>query len=386
MKILFAEWKSIGQNDLKAAFVAEGHKLTCFSLMIQNGLPVPETENRLRSVLHKEIPDVVFSVDYFPVISEVCKKEDIRYISWAYDSPCRELCSVTIVNPCNVVYVFDKTLYLEFSDAGISTVHYMPMAVNVERLDSMDDGLKPFHPYDISFVGSFYVEDEQDIYIDRVMPALPAYAKGYLAGLINTQLKIQGYNFIEELLTPVIDKLWKALPVQVRPDSIETREYLYAHIINRRITAIERLELLEEVADRHFVDLFTWGRDFTMSNVYNHGPVDYYSEMPLVFKKSKINLNISLRGIRSGIPLRAMDIMGCGGFLLSNFQSDFLDFFVPDEDFVFFENKEDLLRKIDYYLIHEDERKVIAKNGHDKVAAGHTYRHRIKEMLALCEK
>ncbi len=386
MKVLFAEWSSIGKDDVKAAFVAEGHDLVCFPLRIDDGVPVPETADRLCAILHKEVPDVVFSVDYFPVISEVCKKEDIRYISWIYDSPCRELCSVTIVNPCNMVYVFDKTLYWEFCHAGISTVRYMPMAANVERLDFMTDDLELSKSYDISFVGSFYVEDVQDTYIDQVMSVLPDYEKGYLTGLINTQLKIQGYNFVEELLPPVINELWKILPVQIRSDSIETREYLYAHILNRRITALERLELLEAVADRHLVDLFTWGRDFTMHQVCNHGSVDYYTKMPMVFKKSRINLNITMRGIRSGIPLRAMDIMGCGGFLLSNFQRDFLDFFVPDEDFVFFENKEDLLRKIDYYLIHEDERKAIAKNGHDKVAAGHTYRHRVKEMLAPCEK
>ena len=118
-----------------------------------------------------------------------------------------------------------------------------------------------------------------------------------------------------------------------------------------------------------------------MPGLRNHGSVDSYSEMPLVFKQSKINLNITLRSIQNAIPLRAFDIMGAGGFLLTNFQAEFLDFFVPGEDFIYYEDKEDLLKKIDYYLIHEDERAAIAKNGHDKVAAARTYRHRVKEML-----
>lgn len=54
------------------------------------------------------------------------------------------------------------------------------------------------------------------------------------------------------------------------------------------------------------------------------GAVDYYEVMPHVFKQSKINLNITLRSIQSGMPLRAWDIMGAGGFLLSNYQADFL--------------------------------------------------------------
>jgi spore maturation protein CgeB len=179
-----------------------------------------------------------------------------------------------------------------------------------------------------------------------------------------------------------MDDLYKALPMDPNPDGVETREYLYAqYVINRKITGLERTELLREISGRHPVDLFTHDASFTMPNLKNHGPVDPYMGLPLVCKRSRINLNISLRSIKSGIPQRAFDIMGSGGFLLTNYQNDFLDYFVPDEDFVCYESKEDLLNKIDYYLTHEDERAAIAKNGHDKVAAAHTYRHRVSEML-----
>ena len=146
---------------------------------------------------------------------------------------------------------------------------------------------------------------------------------------------------------------------------------------------MERIDLLEACAQHRPLDLFTRTKELAMPNIRNHGEVEYYKEMPLVFKQSRINLNISLRGIKSGIPLRAYDIMGAGGFLLSNFQADFLEYFIPGEDFVYYESKEDLLKKVDYYLAHEEERKAIARNGYDRVSAGHTYRHRVREMLDL---
>lgn len=90
-----------------------------------------------------------------------------------------------------------------------------------------------------------------------------------------------------------------------------------------------------------------------------------------------------MRGIKSGIPLRAFDIMGAGGFLISNYQPELLDYFVPGKDFVCYESKRDLLEKVEYYLSHDEERKAIARNGHEKVAARHTYRHRIREMFAF---
>lgn len=385
MKILFIEWASFGNEDIKEAFRAEGHALVSFPFSNRDGRKDAEIEAELSRVSHIENPDIVFSFNYFPVISQVCKKEGIRYISWIYDSPYVMLYSYTAVNPCNTIYVFDKELYLEFHNAGINTVHYMPMAANVERLDGSSsentaDGHRQLSLlYDVTFIGSLYTE--QHNFYDR-MTSLSEYAKGYLDALMSAQMKVQGYNFIQESLAPVMDDLYQALPMDPNPDGVESREYLYAqYVINRKITGLERMELLKAIASRHTLDLFTHDTAFAAENLRNHGTVDYYRQMPLIFRQSRINLNISLRSIKSGIPLRAFDIMGSGGFLLSNFQADFLDDFVPGEDFVYYESKEDLLYKIDYYLSHEAERAAIARSGHDKVAAGHTFRHRVREML-----
>lgn len=65
-----------------------------------------------------------------------------------------------------------------------------------------------------------------------------------------------------------------------------------------------------------------------------------------------------------------MDIMGSGGFLLSNYQEDFLDDFVPGEDFVFYESEDDFVHKIDYYLAHDNERRQIIANCSGKMQAG----------------
>lgn len=395
MKILFIEWASFGNEDIKEAFKAEGHSLVCFPFSNKDGRKDAEIESSLSGVLHKETPDVVFSFNYFPVISQVCRKEAVKYISWIYDSPYVMLYSYTTINPCNVIYVFDKELYLEFHDAGIPTVRYLPMAANTERLDRMLGTTQtscaaqssPLHTagnssflYDISFIGSLYTE--QHNFYDR-MTDLSDYARGYLEALMSAQMHVQGYNFIQESLSPIMDDLYKALPMDPNPDGVESREYLYAqYVINRKITGMERTKLISAVTRRHSLDLFTHDLSFQLPNLRNHGTVGYYDQMPHIFRSSRINLNISLRSIKSGIPLRAFDIMGSGGFLLSNFQADFLDDFIPEEDYIYYESEKDLLYKIDYYLEHEEERAAIARNGHDKVAEGHTFRHRVREMLA----
>lgn len=377
MKILFIEWASFGNADIKDAFTKEGHQVISFPFSNKDARRDAEIEASLTDKLRETVPDAVFSFNYFPLVSNVCKRENLPYISWIYDSPYVMLYSYTAINPCNTIYVFDRALCSEFNNSGIKTVRYLPMAANTERLDTLGS---PNPAYDVSFVGSLYNESHN--FFDR-MENLSTYAKGYLEGLMQAQMNVQGCNFIQESLSPIMEELYQALPMDPNPDGVETREYLYAqYVINRKLTGLERLRLLTAITQKHTLDLFTLDPSFTLPNLRNHGTTDYYSEMPLVFKKSRINLNISLRSIKSGIPLRAFDIMGSGGFLLSNYQEDFLENFTPGVDFEYYESEKDLIQKIDYYLTHEDERIAVAKNGHDKVAAKHTYRDRVREMLA----
>lgn len=384
MKILYIEWDSFGNEDMKEAFLAEGHELTRFPFSKDEGRHSKAVEAALADAIQSSHPSYVFSFNYFPLISNVCKQESVRYLSWVYDSPYVMLYSYTVINPCNSIFVFDKALCRQFERNGISTVHYLPMAANPSRLYDSTGCAVPPYLYDISFVGSLYTENHN--FFDR-MKGLSDYATGYLDALMNAQMNLQGCNFIEQSLTPVMDELYKALPMEPNPDGVETREYLYAqYVINRKITGLERTKLLTSICQKHPMTLFTRDPHFQLPNLTNLGPVRYYDEMPRVFQQSRINLNISLRSILSGIPQRAFDIMGSGGFLLSNFQGDFLDDFVPGEDFDYYESEEDLLGKLDYYLSHEKEREAIAQNGHHKIAEAHTYRHRIRAMLECASR
>ena len=140
---------------------------------------------------------------------------------------------------------------------------------------------------------------------------------------------------------------------------------------------MEREEIIRMLSQKYPLQLYTNDRTYTCGGCTNHGPADYYMEMSRIFYNSKINLNITLRSIKSGIPLRALDIMGSGGFLLTNYQEDFLDFFEPDVDFVYYSSMDDLMDKVDYYLSHDRERQEIAGNGYEKVRRGHTFEVRI---------
>ena len=347
----------------------------------------PDFEERFFNDLRKYRPDFVFSFNFLPVISKVCNKEGIIYVSWIYDNPEIFLYNYNMKNPCNIVLMFDSKQYMEFMEGGIKNVHYLPLAASTKRLDSIiPTGTdKKKYSADISFVGSLYTERKQ--YYEEIAPKLDPYTLGYIDGIINSQLQVDGVNFVEECLTPdITQKIQKASNIYPYPDSIETIEYLYAnYIINRQITIIERKELLTLIGAHHPLKLYTYKQNnsFSPKGVHNMGPANYFTEMPLVFKLSKINLNITLRSIQHAIPLRVFDILGSGGFLLSNFQRDLQYHFVPGEDFVYYESRKDLLDKIDYYLVNENERMDIARNAHRKIKEQHTFNVRVKEIIDL---
>ena len=89
------------------------------------------------------------------------------------------------------------------------------------------------------------------------------------------------------------------------------------------------------------------------------------------------------RPIRTGLPLRIFDIMGAGGFLLSNYQSEIPELFEIGKELAVYESQEDMLNQIAYYLEHDDIRQEIAKNGQEKVKNLYSYKTRLEKILEL---
>ena len=202
---------------------------------------------------------------------------------------------------------------------------------------------------------------------------------------MQAQSHVYGYNFIQECLTSSITtQIQNAVHYKKNPDGVEPLSYIFSdYYLCRKLTSLERIEYLTAVAAKHTLKLFTSNDNFIIPNAKNMGIADPLIEAPYIFHNSKINLNITLRSIKSGIPLRCLEIMASGGFLLTNFQSDFLKHFVPNKEFVFFESKKDMMQKIDYYLEHEEERISIANAGFTKISKLFSYESIFQKILSL---
>lgn len=384
MKILLLDWNSFCNDDICEVLQELGHNVIRLPFEGYKSTD-EEVERLLTDNCRQSDCDFVFSFNYFPKVSKYCQKIGVKYVSWVYDSPHIHVYSYTVLNTCNYIFLFDYAMYAELKDAGINTVYYLPLAINERRMDRLQNTKEKQSKYhsDISFVGSLYTEPKHRIY-DKFQNIAP-YARGYLDGLLQAQLHVQGYNFLQEMLTPeIVTEMQKAYPTDPNADTVLSSEAIYAdYVLARQVTSMERKEILTSLGKAFSVDLYTHDKELHIPGVNNKGEVDYYEEMPYVFRNSKINLNISLRSIKTGIPLRAFDIMGSGGFLLTNYQQELFEYFETGVDFEYYTDDEELIEKVKYYLTHEEERSAIAMRGCQKVHKEHNMRKRVQEILGI---
>lgn len=385
MNILMLEWDSFAHEYIIEEFRRADYEVDIFSWPYpkKNMRDNEELYDQLATVLKEKEYEFVFSLNFFPVAAKTCNDCKRKYVSWIYDTPFLLLYSQYTMLDTNYIFFFDKSLFNDFQKYGVKHAYYLPMAAPVDYYDNLKTKETDQERYrsEISFVGSTYHEDRQDFY--RYIEKVDEYTAGYLKAIMKMQGEVYGSFLLEELLTDtIVQKLQQVCPLRKGKDEWETDAWIYAnYFLARKLTGDQRKEQMELLGKKHQVKLYTSNQTPDLKHVINCGPVDYMKEMPLVFFHSEINLNMTLRSIHTGIPLRAMDIMGCGGFLLTNYQEDFLEYFEPDVDFVFYTSQEELAGLAEYYLVHQEEREEIARNGYRKVKAGHSYRNRIEFIL-----
>ncbi len=369
MKVLVYEWAAFMQEDLESALSNMNIEYETFSYEFEelNVVKDPYFAKHFGEILRAGNFDAVISMNYWTCVALACYEHCVPYISWVYD------CPITLVKPelsfnlpTNHIFLFDKAEYETYRLQGYDSVFHMPLAVNVERLDQIVVSAEEVERYsaDVSFVGCMYQSD-----YFALRNVLTDYERGYIESLIDSQGKIYGYFYINEVLK---DNFLEPIQRRLQGNGIDTGDMKNFRgwmlmILSREITRRDRLMLAASTSRRCRFKLYTNEEESILKNVEYCGTVNAYDELPRVYKSSKINLNISLRQITKGIPLRALEIMGAGGFLLSNYQEELAENFQPGTECIIYESIPDAIHKVQYYLQHEEERREIAHNGHEAV-------------------
>lgn len=339
-------------------------------------------------IIQKEV-QYVFSCDFSRVISEACFLSSVPYVSWVYDCPQAELYSLQAFYDTNYIFVFDKMQCARIKDIGVKNVFHMPLAIYPDRIEAaLAQEDKLYCDGDICFIGQLYRSNANE----KILDLLSNDASLRWDEIVNKSLfRWDNSTSMYGTLSEEFVKLFASFPYSVNkndtPFMSEQFRYEVA-VLSRNIAHKERVTILNSLAEKYKLAFYTEDKELNelSDKVLIHPGLDYSSfEIYQIYNSSKININISLHCIESGLPQRIFDVMAAGGFMLTNYQAEIEDLFIIGEEIEVYHNIEELFDKVDYYYSHDAERRRIAKRGQKKVLMFHSYEKRFCEVFNIMD-
>ncbi len=338
----------------------------------------PEITERLEDWISENDYLCVFSYNFSPNVAEAAYKNGIDYISWAWDSPHESHAFVSAKFDTSKIFTFDKFECERLRKTGIPHVEYLPLVTDVSMASQLLISKEDVEKYsdDISFVGQMY----SSAILDLAKESYSEKNREKVNKMISSELC--DWRNPDKMFEYLDDELMNEFYLHDEMGNIDyyNKSHFYIMVL-RSFANLERIEILNSLAERFKVDIYTKGNTDKLKNVNIHGTVHNLTEAPKIFRLSKINLNITTRNIRSGVPLRVFDIMGAGGFVLTNYQKEIDDLFVEDKEIVCYRTLEELIEKAEFYLKHDLQRKEIALNGYNRVKKDYNYEKAIKQLF-----
>lgn len=384
MHFIYVRAKGAG-NDIPWALMELGHQVSSCNIPSIDPLRVDsEVLNLLSTYLSEQTFDYIISYLFIPELSDICQQCQYTYIAWIYDSPLITLFSPAACNPCNHIFVFDHSEYLHLKERNIPHLYYLPLGVNINRTGALNITEEDEQRFscDISFVGNLYENNSYNKCISLIPEEISAELKLYLLkNLCNWNTTKPWPSVSPRFVAFAKEHLnvssW-------RHDEMDLGTFLGIMFMSRKLAEMDRITVLNELSTLYPVDFYTKSTtSHLQSNVRIHPPVDYQTDMNKVFYLSRINLNITLPSIETGLPQRIFDIMGCGGFVMTNYQAELDEYFTIGKDIEAFRSIDELKDKVSYYLSHEKERLRIAINGYKNVRDNFSYTKQIQTIINL---
>jgi spore maturation protein CgeB len=143
---------------------------------------------------------------------------------------------------------------------------------------------------------------------------------------------------------------------------------------------------------KHGIQVGVWGNGWEINtlshpNLLLKGPAILGDDYARSFCAFDICLSFLRKVNRDLQTTRSIEIPACGAFMLAERSSEHLGLFEEGKEAEFFGTNEELLEKIRYYLVHDGERKQIARAGRERcLKSGYSYQERLREILLNTNK
>lgn len=383
MKVFFAGSETMQIPNIPISLGKMGHEVVLYEKSMEY---VEEHEEEYESFglfLQSQKPDVVISTIFFQIVAAYTHELGIKYAVYGMDSPHYAAWVPEYPRLDNVyLFHFDSREVERFRKCGYTNVTYLPLAAGVTWADTIHTSgtdRKKFGSA-VSFVGGLYGDNPFDTCAGRLPQPVQEHIWNQLE---NSAFLWDGKERLQEGVSEELLRICQTVtPELCNPGfTMEDDYYFRQWTLARKLSNIERTLLFEQVAGQYDFRLYTREKEVVPENIHRYPPVNAMTEQLKVFQSSGVNLNVTLRSIESGVPLRVFDILSVGGFVLTDYRKDAEELFREDEEIVMFRTPEEMMEKLAFYTTHETERKRIAKNGHRRARAEYSYERMLEEIL-----
>lgn len=382
MNILYVKSDALWMPGIMFALTKMGHEIMIYPNSIEELKNNEELEHQLETLLKEQKVDFILTILFSKEVARVTNRLELKYVTWCVDSPSFHAWVPEAAYDNCYVFYFDYREY-ELKKKTQHTAYYLPLAADIiwsGQLVITDEDIKT-HECNMSFVGGLYTENLYNKFIDLFSADI---SDAFSEIIEKSALVWDGRNRLhipQELVQTVRLKY----PQIFSPFDMPDEYYMRTCLLGQKLTQVERTLLIDLLAQQYDIHLYTRDTEIVPEGVRRFPAINLLQETPKVYYSSKINLNITLRSIASGIPARVFDIMSVGGFVLSNWQEEIPELFEEGKEIATYKTPEELIDKADYYLRHENERIRIGVNGYRKVKEQHTYEHRLDKIISIIQ-
>lgn len=388
MRIIYAVSDFLTVPGVWEACLRLGHEVAVYPQVMEEVEQGTAAGQRLWEFLDQNRADVVLSTMFYPILAQFTHELHIKYAVYGMDSPSYGMYWPEISRYENcILFQFDKKECHRMRQMGYQNVYYLPLAADMQRAQNLvitDEEIMKYQ-CDVAFVGSLYSNFYNKY--DKNVNLFSVKQQQKFADIFErAAFYWDGVDRLGEMLTEdVMDDVKKDCPEMFDiPYDMPPGYYFKQMFLARKLTNIERTLMVQMLAQRYDFRLYTWEEECVPNGVARY-PAVRGEECLKALYSGKINLNITMRSIESGVPQRIYDIMSVGAFVLTSWSEEIPQLFEEGKEIVTFKTPEEMLQKIDYYLTHEKERLMIGYNGYKKVEECYSYEKQMEKMLRVVE-
>ncbi|PID27335.1 MAG: hypothetical protein CR982_06185 [Candidatus Cloacimonadota bacterium] len=314
--------------------------------------------------IYKHKPDFIVTVNMIGFdeegrLSNLLNSINLPVVNWFTDTPFG-----IIKNPINFdkenIYSFswEKHYIPKFNSLFKKhRIYYLPYATQMNKEYNFSHEFES----EISFVGNSMIE-AVNLWRERCKIKREVEER-----FIDTIYNTEQFSVIAKLIESFIDE-----------NSIENYEASFYYFLGSKILRERIFKFLDR--ENMPVDIYgdNYWEDYGFKNHRLKGKVNYYSELPYIYRSSYISLNITSPQMISAVNQRVFDCFSAGGFLISDKREDLEILF---DSFPTYDSEKQLLDIISYYKKNIDFHLLLKERIKKSIRTLHSYENRLSYII-----